>query len=523
VTKHKDDVFLSSRLVLATLAGAASYFAYPRPGLWPVIFLSVAGLLIAARGATISRAALIGFFGGFAFYASQGWWLSQYLGPVPLIALSFTQALFVGGGMMIFAYARRYVSSAFAAATLFASVWTAREWASTNFPYGGYPWSRLAMSQADSPLAGWVYFGGFSLLTFVVAFAAAYIVEWWPGFWSQRTETKFNREAKPTRTSLLTLIAVVLPVFLVPQFATPTVGAEKLKVAAIQGNANAGLFAQTRRGEIFDNHLDATYQMLDSQDSGDLDLIVWPENASDLNPITNEDARAKLSRLVNEDANVSIAFGTITANGAEIYNSSFLWEPGKGITDQYDKKRPVPFAEYVPDRDFWYALAPDLVGLISRGYAFGERDSIFVLDGQRLGVLICFEVAIDSIFYDLVDQGATAILSQTNNADFGRSDQAWQQLAIAKLRSIETGLALVNASTVGPSAIYDRGGETLGQTGAFVAGHLVSEISLAPSQTPAMSFGRYLDFANASALAISIIWLTVRGSRKKAKQNQNVF
>jgi len=36
-----------------------------------------------------------------------------------------------------------------------------------------FPWSRLAMSQAYSPLAGWVYFGGLSTLSFVVAAISA--------------------------------------------------------------------------------------------------------------------------------------------------------------------------------------------------------------------------------------------------------------------------------------------------------------------------------------------------------------
>jgi apolipoprotein N-acyltransferase len=214
--------------------------------------------------------------------------------------------------------------------------------------------------------------------------------------------------------------------------------------------------------------------------------------------------------LVNIDAKAPLAFGTITSNGTELFNSSFLWEPGVGLTDQYDKKRPVPFAEYVPDREFWNQLAPDLIGLIYRDYAFGERDAIYEVNGQKLGVLICFEVAIDEIFYELSDQGATAILSQTNNADFGRTDQAWQQLAIAKLRSIETGLALVNASTVGPSAIYDRGGQLLDSSGAFERDYLVAQIGLTDAKTPAMIYGRYLDYVNLALLGFALAWMLVR-------------
>ncbi len=509
--KHIDPVYLSSRVTLAIGSGLLSFFAYPKPGLWPLIFVSVAGLLIAVRGASVWRAGFIGFLGGFAFYASQCWWLSQYLGPLPLVALSFIQALFVGLGLSVYAVLRRHTNTIFGSSILFASVWMAREWVSTHFPYGGYPWSRLAMSQAESPLAGWVFFGGFSLLTFVIALLSALLVEWLPKFWQRRSAGQYS--SRELMLPALTLIIALA----VPQFVVVAPAKASLDVAAIQGNANAGLFANVRRGEILENHLDATYDLLRDRPNQKLNLIVWPENASDLSPITDQQSREWLSDLVNNDAKAPLAFGTITSDGQNLFNSSFLWEPGLGITDQYDKKRPVPFAEYVPDREFWNQLAPDLIGLIYRDYAFGARDAIYEFSGHKLGVLICFEVAIDEIFYEMSDQGATAILSQTNNADFGRSDQAWQQLAIAKLRSIETGLSLVNASTVGPSAIYDRGGRAVDSSGAFERDYLVGRIGLSDFKTPAMTLGRYVDLINLALLGVAAGWMLARRALSKAK------
>lgn len=211
---------------------------------------------------------------------------------------------------------------------------------------------------------------------------------------------------------------------------------------------------------------------------------------------------------------IPLAFGTITSSGDDIFNSSLLWMPGTGIVDQYDKKRPIPFAEYVPDRDFWNALAPELIGLIYRGYTFGTRDNYFEVDGHRFGVLICFEVAVDEVAQEIVDSGAEAILSQSNNADFGKSDEAFQQLALARLRNIETGLPVVNASTVGPSAIFDAG-RTIQVSDAFVPAFLVGEIGLAKSNTPAMSFGRYFDVANFLLFGV-ICLVTVFSARRRS-------
>ena len=510
----QDDVFFSSRLLVAALAGALSYFAYPRPNLWPLIFLSVAGFFIAIRGTTLPRAYWIGFVGGFTFFASQCWWLSQYLGPVPLVALATCQALFVGLGALVFELLRRQVRSVASQALIFAITWTAREWLTTHFPYGGFPWSRLAMSQGYSPLNNWVYFGGLSLLSFAIALTAAFLVLLIPPLFKAQT-----------RQRAITHLAVLLvAVFLIPATVSQVSSDERFKVAAIQGNANAGLFAKTYRGEILDNHLDVTQKMIQDGANQGVQLVLWPENASDLNPMYNVDAAARLSKLVNQQLKAPLAFGTITATQTDIYNSSLLWKPGEGIVDQYDKKRPVPFAEYVPDRDFWNQLAPDLIGLIQRGYAFGTRDNYFDIGKNRFGVLICFEIAVDEVAQELVDSGAQAILSQSNNADFGRSDEAYQQLALARLRSIETGMPVINASTVGPSAIFDAG-KIVAYSNSFVPAYLVAEIGLKKSDTPAMGVGRFFDLANLLALGVlaltlATIALRSRSSIRKTQPDQ---
>jgi apolipoprotein N-acyltransferase len=164
----------------------------------------------------------------------------------------------------------------------------------------------------------------------------------------------------------------------------------------------------------------------------------------------------------------------------------------------------VPFAEYVPDHDFWYSLAPDLIGMISHGYTFGTRDGIFNLGDKSLGVLICFEIAIDDISRDLVHSGAQVILSQTNNSDFGRSDETFQQVAIAKLRAIETGRAVVNDSTVGVSAVFGPDGKVLAQLPTFEPGVMVTRVPLRTAITPAMTFGAGFDLTINAAAALLI-------------------
>ena len=512
--KRSGNGILLWRLPVGVLGGLLSSLAMPRENIWPLIFVSVALILVSIRGLKFFSAALVGFASGVAFYMSQIEWISLYLGPVPWIALSVMEALIFAAGAGVIAVVWAWLSrlpsrtnSSALIALAVATIWTAREWVSINLPYGGFPWSRVAQALSDSFLSSLVYFVGISGLSFISVFITVALLQAIESSW------------KNWRQHVLPLSSAVGVLVLAALFVVPA-GSEsgEVTVASVQGNANAGLFANAERGTFLKNHLDAT-ELLDAEPLKDsIDFIVWPENASDLNPQSNDLAKLQIDAVVAK-YQVPLIFGAITESGEEIFNSSLYFAPGQGQIDQYDKKRPVPFAEYVPDRDFWYSLAPDLIGMVSRGYAFGTRDGIFEFEGKNLGVLICFEVAIDDIGRELVRDGAEIILSQTNNADFGRSDETFQQAALARLRAIETGRTLVNISTVGVSKIFLADGSIVDQLPIFEPGVMVETLPLRTSITPAMAIGPGFDLT-INVLALCLLTGSIGfWARRRAKKS----
>ncbi|MEY4276298.1 MAG: hypothetical protein RIS26_761 [Actinomycetota bacterium] len=464
----------------------------------PSVFL----LYLSIRGLNFWRAVLIGLFGGFTFFVAQIYWISQYLGPVPLIALAGLQAFIFALFAGIMAQVSRHSKTLALEAFLVGVLWVGREYLSTHWPYGGFPWSRVAMSQSNSPLSWWVSVGGFGLLSFIVVFFTI-----WIGL------AVYARSKSVGALALGSFVLVGAIGFGLG--AIPIESKGSMDIVGVQGNANAGLFANTRRGEILENHLNATGQLL--ANSTKADLVVWPENASDVNPDDDVDVRIQLEDLVNNKLKAPFMFGTITSSGDEIFNSSKLWLPGRGEVDQYDKKRPVPFGEYVPDRDFFYALSPDLVGLISRGYSFGTRDGIFEVNGSKVGILICFEEAIDELPREVVTQGAQVLVAQTNNADFGRSDESVQQNAIAKLRAIETGRSLVSVSTVGPSVIFDPKGHVLSIANSYTPAVVRAKVPLSNALNLNMRGGWLFDPICAAASAVITVLLVVGRRRSSTK------
>ena len=487
------------RIPLGILAGLIGLYVFPTENIWVLAPLIPALTFLSVLGAGFWKAVLIGFISGQVFYVSHIEWISLYLGPVPLFALSTLVSLYsaVAAGVVAWVWKKigKSEGSSLRMPILLAAIWTAREFGSGNFPYGGFPWSRLSMTQSDSFLSNWVFWGGMSLLSFVIALLGALVA----------IAIKQRGVVSKLPFAAAAIAVIVVP-FLTPIGITTT-QVDTKTIAAVQGDANAGLFSNVTPGTILKNHADATELVFEK--GRPVDLLVWPENASDLDPLRYPEAREVIERIATE-MNAPFVFGTVTRRGEESFNSTILWLPGTGPVDFYDKKQPVPFAEYAPDREFWRMFAPDLVDMIPRGYSFGVRDGIYEIADFTAGTLICFEIAEDWILRDLAHSGAEVILSQTNNADFGYSDETFQQAAIARLRAIETGRAVVNISTVGLSVIYLPDGKVLSEVEWYTPAAMVEDVPLYTGLTPAMFIGSLFDWINLLIVLLVLIAIRLR-------------
>ncbi len=512
------------RVSIALLGGLLLAIAFPAYNFAPGAFLGVFLLVLAVHKIGVTKALIVGFIAGYGFYGLVLIWLTTYLGPIPWMALCIAEALFFGIAMSLTSLVWRWLNAKnlgalkpWLMAASVATIFLGREYFAGHYPYGGLPWARLGLSQVDNFTAKWVWavdISGFSwLIAFVSALAAFYFLHPLPAGSGLRARAT---KSLPTVLSFGILIGV-------PFFVQLPTGDEigKLKVAAVQGNANAGLFAINPPGSILGKHLKVSQELVSSGKAKDIDLMVWPENSSDLDPLNNTEANILISEFVTNELKAPLLFGNKTFRGKDFFNEVDLWLPETGLADWYDKKRPVPFGEYVPNRDFFMALAPDMVGLIGWDMSPGQRDGIFKVKGEdKVGSLICFEVTIDELHYDLIDQGASALMVQTNSSDFGKSVQGVQLAAISKMRAIETGRTVVSISTVGVSGIYAPDGTVIEELESFKPGAMVSEISLRSDITPAMIFGRYIEptaFALTLLLSfwaiISTLAIRLRGRR----------
>jgi apolipoprotein N-acyltransferase len=310
---------------------------------------------------------------------------------------------------------------------------------------------------------------------------------------------------------------MVLPL-LVPR---PTDGPTG-RFMAVQGNVpRAGLDFNAERRAVLDNHVRVTKTAAAAVQAGKQprpDLVVWPENASDIDPLRNPDAAVVINEAVDA-INAPLILGAVL-QGPRPYvsNASLMYLPGQGVTARYVKQHPVPFAEYIPYRSFFRHLS-DKVDLITTDFTAGKSAGVFRVPARKggtiaAGTIICFEVAYDGLMRETVNAGANVLVVQTNNATFGFTDESVQQLAISRIRAIEHGRSIVHVSTVGVSALITPDGTVHQPTALFTPALLAADLPLRTDRTVADRLGAWPENLAAGGLAMMLLLLGLRRLRR---------
>ncbi|MEO2120162.1 MAG: apolipoprotein N-acyltransferase [Actinobacteria bacterium] len=495
---------LWAAVLVAVAAGLILDLAYPSVGWWPLAFVGVGLSLVALIGRSAWGALLVGFIFGITFYLVHIVWLNRYLGVIPWFALAVAATIYVALGSVLIALAYRWMPRAapgrwaqlVLTPLLIAGLWTLRELVTGSWPYTGFPWARIGMSQSESPLShltSWIGVTGLSFL--MVAFTAG-TIEWLR-----------LRQWSDVRTAL-PVAGLGIALLVTPQF--PTTPAGTMTVGSVQGNGPAGYFDARQRNDILNAQLSASTDLIGQ----DMDVLLWPEGGIDSDPMTNATTAAVLDGL-SEAADAPLLVNAATTRGDLTYNTSMLWEAGEGAVQYHDKTHPVPFGEYVPDRWFYEMIVPDLIGLIGREYTPGSNPPYVDIDGTGVGLAICFDVIYDDVIHEGARDGAEVYMFQTNNADFRNTDENLQQLAFARTRAIETGRSVVNISTVGTSQVIGPDGATIDSLPADEAGAMLTDVPLRTGLTPSIVIGGSLGMAIAILSIAGLIASGVVASRRR--------
>ncbi|MCK7621594.1 apolipoprotein N-acyltransferase [Streptomyces sp. RS10V-4] len=504
------------RTALAAVAGLALALAFPPYGLWPLSLVAVAALALLTRGRRARQGAWTGFAFGLPFFLVLLKWL-HVIGWDAVAGLSVAEALFVvllGAGLAL--------TSRLPAWPLWgACLWVAQEWARDRVPFGGFPWGRLAFANTGSPFTPLAALGGAPLVTFAVALAGGLLAAVAAGLWGLR---RGGGAGGPVRTAeafglaaAVTLAGLAVPV--------PTKADDTVRIAVVQGNVQRpGMDFLGRPMQILDNHATATEKLADDvrhHRAPEPDLVIWPENSSDLDPYQYPQAYDRIDEAVKA-IGVPVLVGALVDHPTKpgyVFNEGIVWDPRTGPGASYTKQHPVPFGEYVPFREQLSKIITRFQR-VPRDFYPGDHTGLLKVGPARLGDVICFEVAYDEIVHDTVGAGARALVIQTNNATYGRTGQPEQQLAMSRLRAVEHGRAVVTAATSGISAVVAPDGTVTHQIPEFTQGVVSARIPLRDETTLADRVGAAPEWLLAIVGLLSCGAAVIAGRRGRTKDEK---
>jgi apolipoprotein N-acyltransferase len=353
--------------------------------------------------------------------------------------------------------------------------------------FSGFPWLALGYTQLGTPLRGLAPVLGVYGVSLAVAVSAGVLAALVLG-------TRRERVVAGAVGAALWLAGAGLAQV---QWTHP-VGAP-VSVALVQGAVPQSLKWQPGQRE----QTMRLYAGLTGPHLG-ADIIAWPESAV---PSLEENVRpylAQVSRAANARGS-SLVMGLIRRDAASgsYYNSIAAWpvDASSWQPQWYDKRRLVPFGEFFPVPQAvrnWLRL----MNLPYSDFEPGDDDQPPLrAAGHKLAPTVCYEDAYGSEQLALA-RASSLLVNVTNDAWFGDSTAPHQHLDISRMRSLESGRAMLRATNDGVTALIDFDGAVLGRLPQFQPSVLTGELQPREGWTPYVRVGN-VPVVLASCLALA--------------------
>jgi len=488
-------------------AGLLCALAFSPWHLFPVLFVSFSLLLGALSIASgLRQAFLYGWVFGTGYFVGGLYWLERpfviaHLGSgagfSAVIILSAALGLSVAVVCLLSKLSRLSGTKLCAA---FASLWTLVEWARGSVPLGGFPWNLVGYTWAFSDeliqitslvgvfgLSGWTIFaatmlGG--LITDSVSRSRIYV---WAGtvmaVFGSLWLFGFDRLSKDPQTMVA-----------------------NVKLRLVQANVLQG---EKQDPDLRRRHLLDHVELSRAYSDRSITHIIWPETAVAFPLGQTPSIREFVSQVVPVNGllltgAIRMEFGR--SGQGMIWNGLTVMNDHGEIVGSYDKRKLVPFGEYIPFRQ-WASFAGILTG--GRDFSSGKGPTNVTIPGlPTFRPLICYEAIFPGSITSDLDKPKW-LLNLTNDGWFGHTSGPYQHFTQARVRSVEEGLPLIRSANTGISAVVDPYGRILASLSLGEEGILDSGL---PAHLEGGTF--YSRFGNTPALLFTLLVLGVLVIRK---------
>ena len=465
----------SSRAALSLGAGVLVAGSLPPWGFWPLAILGVTLFEVALGAAPTARQRLVRglLFGAGWLYPGMGW--MWFLTAPGYIVVGLLFAALHGAAAVVAPTGPWRVIARPAAHTLVEAIRLVA-------PFGGVPLATLAIGQASGPFIGVARVGGVILLTWVV-FQLGFALAGPSPYVPQMVKRRRARPEFHGGAAFLAIVAVLVLAAVAPE-GTDT--GRTLRVAIVQGGGPQGTLAiKTNSRDVVDRHLAATATIV----AGSVDLVLWPENVID---VATFDESVELQEIAAEARRIGAPFAVgITEDvppsrdndRGGFINAQVVVGIDGDVVSRYEKVRRVPFGEYVPLRGALEAIGAP-VDQIPRDAIAGTGPAVLQLPGgTRVAVAISWEIFFGSRVRDGVGSEGELVINPTNGSSYTGTILQTQQVASSRLRAVESGRWVAQASPTGFSAFVSPDGDVFQRTSVSERAVIIQELPLRAGTT----------------------------------------
>ncbi len=491
-------MLIFTRYVVALLSGALLPLSFAPISWWPAALLGCAVLNFTLRHTSLRQAFIVCFLFGFGLYATGASWIyvsiHQY-GQASVALATFLTGLFAFGLGAIFTlpivlYGRIKPDNPLLRALTFAALWVLGEWFRGWF-LTGFPWLYLGYGFIDTWLAGWAPIGGVLAMSGIVAFSSALLSESLGEVLQKAlsrgpdrmSASKPNSKNRVWMTSCSTLLMATLWLggdLLQKQSWTTAITAAPLNVILVQpDNPVLSKWDDEALPLILSDIREKVLTFADS------DLIIWPESAIPTLQNNVQDFIKTLD-LSAKNQNTALIMGIPHYSDGQYFNSVIGLGTARG---DYQKRRLVPFGEYVP-LEYWLRGLINFFDLPMSTFSVGaDEQALIAIGPYQLATAICYEIAYSAPLAKDARQ-ANLLLTVSNDTWFGDSFGPHQHQQIARIRALETGKPLLRATNDGITAFINNRGHLVKQLPRFSSGVLEGQVQPREGTTPYNRWGQ---------------------------------
>jgi apolipoprotein N-acyltransferase len=464
------------------------------------------------RDKSFSEAFFLGLLTGLVYNIGIIYWVSfviVHYGYLPLyvgISTMLLLALYLSLYVAVFSMAVRYFHSRGIREIYSAPlVWTILEYIKSYF-LTGFPWENLAYSQFGfKSLIQISDITGIYGITFVIVLINCILYD----LLVIRIRGTILKEV--VSGVLIIVFVTGYGIYRIEYIRNLVKESKSVNVSLIQGNIDQSI----KWNPQYQSETIKIYRELSMEASKSKPyVIVWPETAVPFY-FQNIDEKHRDILDLAEDTNAYLLFGSasyVRKNGRYLFkNSAYMVSPESGIVGSYDKMHLVPFGEYVPLKKLLFFVDKLVVG--AGDFIPGEDTVPLSVDGNKIGVLICYEGIFPEISARYGEKGTMLLVNITNDAWYGRTSAPYQHLTMAAFRAIENRVYLARAANTGISAIIDPTGEITDRTKLFERAVVNGSVHLLRSGTFYQTYGNM--FVYVCVILLVALYLIPRIRRQK--------